>query len=388
MANKRKNIHVFMNNGVNSGRLFKEIESSIIENRFNDIEVLALWSRGLKQCEISENGLVIKRLRTILRILQSKGYLINPSPLRYLAAAFGYLQYMIWVLFKTVQSSATHVSVHNLSLLPAATLAQLFCRIRLIYVPHELETERTGLNGFAKRIAVKTEAMLIGRCNAVVVVCEPIAAWYRNAYKIDNVFVVRNLPRRADVIAPPGEQNHFRRKFTIPAERKIFIYQGLIDSTRGISALLETFTNRNDHIVFMGFGDLVPGIIAAKSANIHYHPAVPLSEIKAHTSSADVGLIIIPGKLTLSYQQSLPNKFFEYLHAGIPIIVSANLSYMASIIREHGLGWVVEDSNFSELLDSINNDDIGLARAAVAAYAKDCVWENDATAFDKVYADD
>ena len=66
--------------------------------------------------------------------------------------------------------------------------------------------------------------------------------------------------------------------------------------------------------------------------------------------------------------------------------MSANLRYMASIIHEHGLGWVIENERFTQLLDSLKNEDIDLARKAVAAYAKGCLWEEDAHAFNMVYA--
>jgi glycosyltransferase involved in cell wall biosynthesis len=377
-----------MSNGLNASRLFKEAGNSLSTGRFSSIELLGIWERGLAEREVHETGLVISRFKPLLRRLQVAGWFTDRSQLRKALAAISYFQYMAWALYKIVKTSATHVSVHNLALLPLGVMVKMFGSTRLVYVPHELETERTGLNGFVKWIAIKTEALLIGRCDALVVVCEPIADWYRDAYKLDNVFVVRNVPRRADIAVLSDHQNEFRDRFKIPDNQLIYIYQGLIDDTRGVRYLIQTFQQRSEHIVFMGYGDLVPELIEANAPNIHHHPAVPLGEIKRFTSFADVGLIVIPGKLTLSYQKSLPNKFFEYLHAGIPIIVSANLSYMACIIREHGLGWVIENEGFSELLNSLKKEDFISARKAVTAYAKGCIWEEDASAFDMVYGND
>jgi glycosyltransferase involved in cell wall biosynthesis len=75
-------------------------------------------------------------------------------------------------------------------------------------------------------------------------------------------------------------------------------------------------------------------------------------------SSADVGLSIIEN-ICLSYYFCLPNKIFEYLSCGLPVIVS-DFPEMAKIISDHKCGWKVtpEQSAIESLIDSIGWNEI------------------------------
>jgi glycosyltransferase involved in cell wall biosynthesis len=79
---------------------------------------------------------------------------------------------------------------------------------------------------------------------------------------------------------------------------------------------------------------------ASDFPNIHFHPAIKPSEILSYTCSADVGLSIIENSC-LSYYYSLPNKFFEYIAAGVPVIAS-DFPDMSAIVNEHKVGWTVD----------------------------------------------
>ena len=59
-----------------------------------------------------------------------------------------------------------------------------------------------------------------------------------------------------------------------------------------------------------------------------------------YTASADIGLCI-PENLGLSYFLSLPNKLFEYVAAGLPVIGS-NFPEIANIIHEWHVGLTAE----------------------------------------------
>lgn len=59
-----------------------------------------------------------------------------------------------------------------------------------------------------------------------------------------------------------------------------------------------------------------------------------------YTVDADVGLCLTENSC-LSHYLSLPNKFFEYLAAGVPVI-SSDFPEMASLVARHGCGWVTE----------------------------------------------
>jgi glycosyltransferase involved in cell wall biosynthesis len=384
----RSNLHLFVTTATNESRLFKEAANSLETGRFAAVSVAAFWEEGLSRHEVHNSGLVIERLATVLRRLQARGFLKKSKVLRPLLMAFAFFEYAIIALRLAWKMRPSHVSVHNPVLLPVGRLVELLTGARIVYLPHELEAERTGLTGTLKRLFVGLERRFIRHCKAVVVVCEPIARWYSENYGLSNVEVVRNVPRAADVSFSRQAHGGFRTDFDIPQSALVFIYQGLIEEERGCGALVSAMKDSTDHIVFMGYGDFVTALKQLSAQNIHYQPAVPLQDIISYTAGADIGVFVVEGQLALSYAVSLPNKFFEYVHAGLPVVVSDNLTYLSSLVREYQLGWVVPADVLGTSLVPLDRSRLTQFRKNVQSYARDCIWERDAVAFDRIYADE
>jgi glycosyltransferase involved in cell wall biosynthesis len=123
---------------------------------------------------------------------------------------------------------------------------------------------------------------------------------------------------------------------------------------------------------------------ATDCENIHYQPAVPADDIVSHTAGADIGVFITRSE-ALSYRYSLPNKFFEYAHAGLPILVSANLSYLSELVASNSLGWSVPAESIAEKVRELVNIDLEPFRQQVRTFAADAVYERDAEVFRTVY---
>jgi glycosyltransferase involved in cell wall biosynthesis len=121
---------------------------------------------------------------------------------------------------------------------------------------------------------------------------------------------------------------------------------------RAISILLQVFDGsvaKNIDFVFMGYPastqsgrDTLALILknAEKSKNIHFHESVSSNSLKDYTSSADMGFCLIEDHC-LSYRYSLPNKFFEYAMAGLPILVS-DLPEMRKLVEKYNCGVICE----------------------------------------------
>jgi glycosyltransferase involved in cell wall biosynthesis len=275
------------------------------------------------------------------------------------------------------------ISIHNLELLPLGVIIKLFFRIKLVYLPHELETEKSGslplLNLFYRFI----EKFFIIFADYTVTVSKPIEDWYRNNYSLKNIATIRNVPN-LNQLNTDYDVEDLRKKFKISEDEPLYIYQGLLSSGRGISLLTKTFEAAKKNIVFMGHGDLSLDIKNIKKKYINYLEPVKMEKICAQTSKADIGVHINEDE-SLSYKFSLPNKFFEYIHSGIPIIVSPNMEYLAKIIDENNLGWVVSPENLEELIKKINIKDCEILRTNIEKFAKEAIYENDAKIFKNIY---
>src|SRR5690606_25297168 len=133
----------------------------------------------------------------------------------------------------------------------------------------------------------------------------------------------------------------------IRSDQTIFLYQGGLSSGRGIEILIEAFSNQEgdkNGLVCMGYGPLEHSIKekADTTATIFYHPAVMPDVLLAHTSSADDGISFVED-LCLSSRYCLPNKVFEYLLAGLPVLTS-DLFEMQRLVESEKVGIVAVEN--------------------------------------------
>lgn len=379
-------LHLFLTNIQNQTRLFKEarylIQGSIVER----VVVLGLWTEGLPREEITDYGLEIRRLPILVRRYRNAW-----KPIRKLLALVSVMQYTLHALSLARSISPTHISCHNATMLPVVWLAAAVSGAVLIYVPHELETHRFGMSRLEKLFTKIVEKLLIRKAREIVVVCEPIADWYRNAYGLKNVYVVRNVPESDAIQVRRPVDGSFRDRFNIPKTATIFIYQGLFGEGRGTDQLLKIFSQIDGlqfHLVLMGYGEAGSQQqverAAETCANIHYQPAVSREWITSYTSGADVG-IVISENASLSYQYSLPNKFYEYVHAGLPVLASNNLVYMSNLIREKKIGWSVPFDELNKAILNVANSDLKGYCDRARKFAAGAVWESDAAVFPHIY---
>lgn len=388
---ERLNLHIFLSGIESETRLFKESRYTIEQGLFDRVVVLGTWSEGLARQDVTGYGLEILRVPLLIRRFGQLGALRRLPFLSKLMAALSMLQFLASAVGHARRLKPSHVSCHNAMLLPTAWAAAWLSGGRLVYVPHELETHRSGLGRLMQTLEGAAERLFLRADTPVVVVCEPIAAWYREQYGLTNVHVVRNVPEREAVETRAVPSGSFRERFDIPESATLFIYQGIFGKARGTDRLLEIFSRIDPqvaHIVLMGFGEdeeqAKVDAHAARHSNIHYHPPVSREWIISHTSGADIGLLVVE-HTPLSYRYALPNKFFEYAHAGVPILVSDNFEYLARTVTEERIGWSAPYAEIERRILSLTKTELAPYRARAREFASTAIWEADATAFANVY---
>jgi glycosyltransferase involved in cell wall biosynthesis len=348
-----KNLHCFISPMLNESRVMKETNSLIKLGLVSEVKILGYWDLGLDINEKIDNYREIVRITTLLK--KNK---IKKSIFRKIVAIISFFELNIKYLIYLIRYKPNFISCHNLILLPVCVLGKLISGSKLIYLPHELETEKEGLKGPLKKINALIEKLFFKYADKIIVVCEPIAEWYRLVYNSNNIFVLRNVPFNPFIDKQFIRSHKLRNEFCISESEIIFIYQGIIDKARGCKEIIDLFANVNNdrHIIMMGFGDMEDYVkeMSSKFTNIHYKAAVPIDQIIEYTSSADIGIHFLPFDISLSYRLSMPNKFFEYLMGGLPVIVSDNLEYLSDEIRFNNIGWVIE-GNQKKLENFINN---------------------------------
>jgi glycosyltransferase involved in cell wall biosynthesis len=272
--------------------------------------------------------------------------------------------------------------------LPVGVLLKAFKKTKLIYDTHELETERAGLTGFKQKLSKLLEKSLFGYIDSTIVVSNSINKWYRDAYRNDKIYSVRNIP---DLRGKNGftKQSLLKERFCIRNDELLYIYQGLLSRGRGIEILLEVFSDSQitAHVVFMGYGNYEAKIreYSGKHKNIHFIEAVPPDEIIKYSSSADIGICLIEN-IGLSYYYCLPNKVFEYTLAGIPVIVS-NFPDLSEYIQNINGGWKINPNTneLKELISTLSYVDVNNMKLKLLGIEKKIGWEFEEEELKKAY---
>lgn len=370
-------------------RLFKTCNSLLSLNIVDKVFIVGFWIKDKKTKENISENIQIQRIVTWI-----KKYRIRKGVLSKFVAGLSFISFCASMIYCCVKIKPNYISCHNVQILPAAALAKFFTGAKLIYEPHELETEKTGLGRMGKMLARLFEKLLIGCCYKVVTVCEPITQYYKQTYNLtDNIiFTIRNVPVNPALGNVCPRTNVLRDEFYIPSDSIVYIYQGLIDNMRGLTNYLDTFAKLDNrhHLVLMGFGDGLVDVLAYEERhnNIHYKPAVSVDEIIKYTASADVGLHVIPGELTLSYRYSLPNKFYEYAIAGLFICVANNFEFLSDIVNRDKLGVVVsseKDSLYRWIKENVHSKAAIQIHSDSIEIRKNYGWQNEEKNYQKIY---
>jgi glycosyltransferase involved in cell wall biosynthesis len=213
---------------------------------------------------------------------------------------------------------------------------------RLVYDSHELATQRSRMGRVRRWWASWNERRGLRHVDEVIMTTRSRARYQVERYGIPFPSLIRNVPEIIEIEA--GWDLHERLE--IPPDRRILLYQGSIQEYRGIEEAIEAVTMLERCVlVVIGYGYYRPALEElvrrrGLTDTVKFFGPIPNDELLYYTASADVGLCVIRGE-SLSYRWSLPNKLFEYMMAGIPVVAS-DYEEMGRVVKEEGVGAVCD----------------------------------------------
>jgi len=252
-----------------------------------------------------------------------------------------FLWWSLLVAWRYLPRRPVSVHPHTVSTLPLALLFRLV-GTRIVYEPHEFETETTYKQRGPRRwLAKAIERLAMPFVHGVVVATDPILDWYRATYRPKASACLRNIAALDE--QPEPDRRLLRDRLGIPDDHLVFITSGSLGRGRAIEIILDAFASAppDRHIVFLGYGTALPAIHqrAQACANIHHLPPVPPHDVLRHVVAADAGLAIIE-RTSPNHYLSFPVRFAESLAAGRPVLVT-DLPVMRTIVAEYRCGWNV-----------------------------------------------
>ena len=312
--------------------------------------------------------------------------LFNKGPLFYASLN---IRLFFFLLFKKYDVLVSN----DLDTLPANYYAKRLRRNKkLVYDTHEIFTEVPELinSGIKRKIWLWFERRIFPRLEHICTVNESIAAYYQDKYgKV--LHVVRNIPAVQSIEKPT------RQELDLPENKKILIIQGAgINMHRGNEEMVQSmeFLNEDYLLLIIGNGDVLEKLkLICREKKLEnkiiFLPKMPYKKLIGYTANADLG-VTVDKDTNLNYKYSLPNKLFDFIHAGIPVMAS-NLVEVKKIVTTYDVGKIIpshQPEAIAQTVQSIFSDHqqyISMKRNCEKA-REILNWENEKKNLEKLYA--
>ena len=293
---------------------------------------------------------------------------------------------------------------HDLTGLPAALQAARRDGAPAVYDSHEIFVD-SGSNasrpGWARRLLRRMERRWSGRTAALVTVNQAYARVLTARLKPRRTVIVHNCPPRWDPAGPQSDR--LRVAAGVPAGAPLILYHGAFSLNRGLEQLAAAILEPGleaAHLVYLGYGGqraLVEELVAdpRTAGRVHLVDAVPPEELLEMVSGADVDAIPLQPS-TLNHWLCTPNKLFESLTAGVPVIVSDFPVMRGIVLDDSGgpLGGVCDPAQPASIAGAIRailelapDDRAALRERCLAAARERWNWETESRGLLQLYAD-
>ena len=219
------------------------------------------------------------------------------------------------------------------------------------------------------------QRLIYPRAAAITTVCDGIAGLLNRDYQLSrHPVVVRSVPQyEAMPFRPAGETINL-------------LYHGLAVPTRGLENTIRSVAQWRGEFHFNIRAVGSPSYLQELTSlarqcgvddRVHILPPVPFTEMVAFAHQADVGYVVLDD-FGPQRTFTLPNKFFEYLMAGLAVVAS-DFPELARLTRQYDFGTLVRGTDPGAIAESVNS----LARHSIDAYKRNALKAAEELCWDK-----
>ena len=306
----------------------------------------------------------------------------------------GFLFYMFFnirLFFYLLLHKCDILVSNDLDTLLPNFLVSRFKKIPVVYDSHEYFTGVPEIQSrrFVKWVWKSIERSIFPRLKYVMTVSDSIAMQYMSEYGLKPL-TVRNCS--------PGSKNIIpltRAEIRLNPRHLLLIFQGAgINRDRGGEELIDAIAiTDNVSLLVIGSGDKYEVLIENASKQgltdrIRFLPKLPWNDLMRYTKAVDAGLSLDKNS-NLNYKYSLPNKLFDYISAGIPVLAT-ELPEITKIVTEYKFGILISEPSAGEISKALKvlRDDRQLLSELKrnSALASESInWENESLKVAELY---
>ena len=304
---------------------------------------------------------------------------INKGPLFY-------AEYNLRLFFILLQQSFDIACACDLDTASAVRLASRYKSAKTVYDAHEYFSEVPELQHrpIVKAIWEWIARRTIPYFDAQYTVGEELARLMGSRYQV-HFEVIRNIePHNSDLTLPAVNRDR----------KKILLYQGALNVGRGLEACIEAMTLMPDWEFWLaGEGDITKPLkeLAAKSGvgeRVRFLGWIEPSKLPAILQQASLSINLREAG-SLNDYYSLPNKFFDAIHAGIPSIHIDYPEYK-TIISQYPCAVLLDRVHAPLIAETIKDIDVHPEKweqmvAACHEASKHFTWENEEIKLREIY---
>lgn len=292
--------------------------------------------------------------------------------------------YEVFMRAKAEAFPADAIHVHDLPCLHAGVWLAKKRNIPVIFDAHEIYWEQEILPAKLRSALCRLEQRLMPQVDELIVTNPASQVFHQSRYGREAHVLMNcceSLPAGAATNdCPPLEALKRQGK-------RIAMYQGVLAPERNLAVLARSVAHLPEDVVlaFVGGGEHeaeLRSIVrqAGREGSVVFTGMVPSSQMRNYTVSADVGLIpYLP--IDANHRLCSPNKFFEFVREGLPILYHQELEFLGMMDRQHGVCLPVDMRDpravaaaIVELLD--NPPRLAALRNACQKAAQSLNWES------------
>ncbi len=316
-------------------RIYISVINDLVSDQRIHRVATALQEDGHEVC-------VIGRILPNSQALPGRPYSTYRMKLWFHQGKLFYLAYNWRLFFFLLRKKSDILLANDLDTLLANFLVSKIKRLELVYDSHEYFTEVPELihRPLTRQIWLRLERWIFPKIHKAYTVNDSIAKIYQDKYGVD-VKVIRNLP--------------FRRVFkTVEKQKNILLYQGALNLGRGIELMIDAMEHLPDCSLWIfGGGDLEQSLRQRAAAadwkdRIVFQGRLPFEQLFEYTAQAKLGFSL-EEDLGANYHFASPNKVYDYIQAGVPVLVS-DLPEMRRTVETFEVGEILTKEERNPLL--------------------------------------